>query len=326
MSRSHWALTDRSLIGLGWLAAALLSLAVIPASALGTDRGEHGGAQTLALGSGYGAPQGAPPIRSLQRRLARAGDEPGPIDGRFGPLTQLAVIRFQATHGLRVDGIAGPQTLTVLGSRRLALTLGSGYVPGGSDAVRSLQRRLARTGNAPGPIDGRFGPRTKRAVMRFQRSPGLHVDGIAGPITLGRLLTAGRSSHRPQASHRARPRPTKPRPRPHAPPPRSARHQPPPTPRPHAAPSGGASPVLWIGLGLIAVLALAALALIWRRPRRSAKTTPASTVPPATAAQATVPPGTAAQATVPPVTATPGHRGDGDPGHRGTDAGRADRR
>jgi Putative peptidoglycan binding domain len=66
----------------------------------------------LALGSGY--QQAAGRVRALQRGLARVGDAPGPIDGRYGPLTTQAVIRFQASQGLHVDGIAGPQTLTQL--------------------------------------------------------------------------------------------------------------------------------------------------------------------------------------------------------------------
>lgn len=36
-------------------------------------------------------------------------------DGIFGPLTQEAVETFQREHGLKVDGIAGPKTLTALG-------------------------------------------------------------------------------------------------------------------------------------------------------------------------------------------------------------------
>src|ERR1700751_5359977 len=70
------------------------------------------------------------------------------------------------------------------------LGLGSGY-GGGLDAalVRSLQRRLEGQGYSPGPIDGRYGPRTETAVDAFQRARGLRVDGIAGPLTLAALRT-----------------------------------------------------------------------------------------------------------------------------------------
>ena len=53
-------------------------------------------------------------MRSLQRRLARAGDAPGPIDGRYGVLTAQAVRRFQSAHRLPVNGMAGARTLALL--------------------------------------------------------------------------------------------------------------------------------------------------------------------------------------------------------------------
>lgn len=42
-------------------------------------------------------------------------------------------------------------------------------------------------------LDGKFGPNTRLAVVRFQRARGLSVDGVAGPQTLGALH---RSAHR----------------------------------------------------------------------------------------------------------------------------------
>ena len=69
----------------------------------------------LILGPGAGdQPGGENVVRSLQRRLASAGNSPGPIDGRYGVLTEAAVRRFQRAHGLPVTGIAGPPTLALL--------------------------------------------------------------------------------------------------------------------------------------------------------------------------------------------------------------------
>lgn len=53
----------------------------------------------------------------------------------------------------------------------------------GPDAI-SLQTRLKALGFSPGAIDGNFGPSTTSALMAFQKSKGLIVDGIAGPKTL----------------------------------------------------------------------------------------------------------------------------------------------
>ena len=73
--------------------------------------GIHG--RVLYPGSGY-AGNGSTRVQALQRRLRRAGFSPGPVDGRYGPLTEAAVARFQAAHGLTVSGIAGPVTLARL--------------------------------------------------------------------------------------------------------------------------------------------------------------------------------------------------------------------
>jgi peptidoglycan hydrolase-like protein with peptidoglycan-binding domain len=150
-------------------------------------------AVTLAPGSGYQQAAGSGRVRALQRRLAGMEFAPGPIDGRYGPLTTAAVERFQAALGLRVDGISGHQTLTALsGLPRGAIYPGAGYQQaGGSERVRALQRRLAGMGFIPGPIDGRYGPLTTRAVERFQSAHHLSLDGIVGIRTLRALKTAG---------------------------------------------------------------------------------------------------------------------------------------
>jgi hypothetical protein len=43
--------------------------------------------------------------------------------------------------------------------------------------VRSIQRRLKEIGFSPGPVDGIYGPKTKNAIMGFQRANHLEVDG-----------------------------------------------------------------------------------------------------------------------------------------------------
>lgn len=39
-----------------------------------------------------------------------------------------------------------------------------------------------------GPVDGVYGPLTRRAVMKWQRANGLLVDGIVGPVTWASLI------------------------------------------------------------------------------------------------------------------------------------------
>ncbi len=166
-------------------------------SASGRASGELGlDRAVLAFGSGYRSPSGSSLVRSLQRHLALAGYSPGATDGLFGPRTRQAVYAFQTSHGLRVDGIVGPQTWAALSSPVLILGPGAGDQPGGSNVVRSLQRRLASAGDSPGPIDGRYGVFTEDAVRRFQRAHGLPVTGKADPRAFASLSTFARSKHR----------------------------------------------------------------------------------------------------------------------------------
>ncbi|MEV8032340.1 peptidoglycan-binding protein [Streptomyces sp. NPDC086182] len=51
------------------------------------------------------------------------------------------------------------------------------------EAVAEVQCLIERHGFDPQGIDGSFGPNTKTAVQRFQRSRGLDDDGIVGPAT-----------------------------------------------------------------------------------------------------------------------------------------------
>ncbi len=53
--------------------------------------------------------------------------------------------------------------------------------------VESLQAKLGL------PVDGDYGPRTERAVKRFQRRHGLHADGVVGPATWQALGLSGKN-------------------------------------------------------------------------------------------------------------------------------------
>jgi peptidoglycan hydrolase-like protein with peptidoglycan-binding domain len=148
----------------------------------------------LASGSGYRQAGGSGRVRVLQRRLAGLGFSPGPIDGRYGPLTTHAVERFQHVYDLTADGIVGAHSLAALNAKASrGLRPGAGYQQAaGSGRVRLLQRRLAGLGFSPGPIDRRYGPLTTRAVERFQSAHRLTVNGIVGARTLRALATVGR--------------------------------------------------------------------------------------------------------------------------------------
>ena len=87
-------------------------------------RGALGGSAPSAGGS---------TTMALQRALGVAAD------GEYGPITRAAVRSFQASHGLLVDGIAGPQTLGALGLPT-SVTLGE---PGPSTTSRGAAAAVA---------------------------------------------------------------------------------------------------------------------------------------------------------------------------------------
>lgn len=60
--------------------------------------------------------------------------------------------------------------------------------------TRAIQTVLKRSGYSPGPVDGKFGPKTVRAVEQFQKRNGLHPDGIVGPVTCQKLTRYGLKS------------------------------------------------------------------------------------------------------------------------------------
>src|ERR671915_455996 len=182
--------------GLVALVATLLLFALPGTSIAGgasqsTRSASEANAGLLQLGAGYAA-GGAQRVRALQRKLRALGWQPGRLDGLFGPRTEAAVAGFQAAAGLAADGIVGPVTRKALNRAASGrLTRGVGYAqPAGSQRVKWLQRRLRRRGLSPGPIDGRYGPRTEAAVARLQRRQALPAKGVVDARTLRALVAA----------------------------------------------------------------------------------------------------------------------------------------
>jgi peptidoglycan hydrolase-like protein with peptidoglycan-binding domain len=131
------------------------------------------------------------PVETLQYLLCAHGHRLT-VDGRFGPLTDVAVRAFQRRHRLGADGVAGPITWGAL-----AVRVGRGSC---GDAVCAVQEeaQFRNLSNDPGRaprLDGVFGPVTERFVRAFQTgvqacAPTLAVDGRVGPLTW-QALTSG---------------------------------------------------------------------------------------------------------------------------------------
>ena len=78
-------------------------------------------------------------VRTIQDKLKRWGYYKGNVDGIYGSLTVSAVKRFQQKNGLRVDGIAGTQTLNAMG---IMQSSASGSSSNNSSNVNLLARAI----------------------------------------------------------------------------------------------------------------------------------------------------------------------------------------
>jgi N-acetylmuramoyl-L-alanine amidase len=130
-------------------------------------------------------------VRDVQQRLRALGyGVDGGDDGTFGPLTEEAVRGFQASRGLPVDGIVGPDTWGAL--VEAGYRLGDRFLYHRTpmlrgDDVVELQAALGALGFDAGRVDGFCGPDTARALREFQRNSGLTPDAICGPDTVSAL-------------------------------------------------------------------------------------------------------------------------------------------
>ena len=125
----------------------------------------------LILGPGAGdQPGGENVVRSLQRRLASVGDSPGPIDGRYGVLTEGAVRRYQRGHGLPVTGMAGPPTLALLARPKLSVRRSNPLPQKPAPSATRSNRNSRPTGStvAPAPRErpASAAPRAPRGSAR----------------------------------------------------------------------------------------------------------------------------------------------------------------
>ena len=159
-------------------------------------------------------------IERLQRELASRGLYHGPFDGVAGPQTTTALREFHQQMGAPMDSGLDLQTRRALGLQldrqnvsgdqtspapELERSVGrEGEAPDmtGGETCRSqvqlsalppeqielLQTRLRELGFYPGPVDGKFGARTRSALQRFfQIHAGLASRGIITDTGAGML-------------------------------------------------------------------------------------------------------------------------------------------
>lgn len=129
-------------------------------------------------------------VTSLQRDLNTLGYLDVTPTGYYGSLTTAAVKKLQRNYGLKEDGIAGPDTLSLI--KRLINERTASRSSGGTtlkegmsgSSVTALQKDLKALGYLSVDPTGYYGSLTKEAVKKLQAKHGLEQDGIAGPKTL----------------------------------------------------------------------------------------------------------------------------------------------
>ncbi len=156
---------------IGLVLVIVLSLSIVTASAL-----------VLRLGST------GPEVRSLQTKLKDLGYYKDGVDGKYGDSTWAAVWWYQKDKGLKVDGIAGPQTLGALGlPGGSSLPLGGLKMGDSGGQVTALQTALNKLGLYKNSIDGKYGDSTWAAVWWFQKNNGMSATGVADSNTLKKI-------------------------------------------------------------------------------------------------------------------------------------------
>ena len=83
-------------------------------------------------------------VKDIQTALKSKGYYTGSIDGIFGTGTKNAVTAFQRDNGLKVDGIAGTQTLNALGIKEGGNTSFGGYSSADYDLLARIISAEAR--------------------------------------------------------------------------------------------------------------------------------------------------------------------------------------
>ena len=114
-------------------------------------------------------------VKEIQTKLVKAGFSVGSygVDGSYKAGTTKAVKEFQKKHGLTVDGVAGPATISKLNDViKGSTTTKKPAKPAKKPAAKPSTKKLK--------VDGRFGTET---VKEIQRRLGVKVDGRAGKDT-----------------------------------------------------------------------------------------------------------------------------------------------
>jgi len=105
----------------------------------------------------------------------------------YGDKTEAAVRKFQEEYGLKVDGIAGKQTISYIKAKVKQIQLAKEKEEAEKQLAASIQQNLKSLGLYTGDITSVIDEATKEAIKAFQEKEGLDVTGEADDNTIARL-------------------------------------------------------------------------------------------------------------------------------------------
>jgi peptidoglycan hydrolase-like protein with peptidoglycan-binding domain len=135
-------------------------------------------------------------VEKIQQSLTDKEFYTGPINSKFGPLTEAAVIEFQKKNGLDGNGIVDQRVLAMIctpviktAAVKTAADVNIEGLKNGSEGaeVIKLQQKLKDKGFYDGPIIGKFGPLTETSVKAFQKKIGIETNGIVTTKVMDKL-------------------------------------------------------------------------------------------------------------------------------------------
>ena len=132
-------------------------------------------------------------VKEAQICLVNAGLNPGLIDGIMDRSTRNAIVNFQKVNNLKVTGFIDFKTWRNLSEYKKAgkAVLDKKdqvkYYSSSSEGVKDIQKALNAAGFDPGEIDGKMGPKTKAAILKFQAVKALNQSGQIDSKTLEKL-------------------------------------------------------------------------------------------------------------------------------------------
>lgn len=119
---------------------------------------------------------------ALQTDLQRAGYDPGPIDGIYGPQTVAAVEQLQTDSGLAVTGFVDEATARALQTKLTAV--GQQQAAQSAAETAALQAVLSLMGYWTGPVDGQWTDALTQALKQAQTALGVAPTGQVDPATI----------------------------------------------------------------------------------------------------------------------------------------------